>query len=333
MFFYEGFSCPVCGKAFEETDDIVACPKCGAPHHRACWQAVGHCALTEAHDTAEQWSRETAKKADEPKSADEPKGTQEPETAWVCPACGANNLEYAEFCAKCGKQRQSAPQWQSAPQSPRPDYREYSPFHAAYPMRDPYGGVEHDAMIEEDVSASDAVAYTAVNSHYYLPRFRNIAAGNKFSWNWAAFLLYPYWLLYRKSFLAGFIVLGISLIQGVVRYQVAVRMLDMIGSGLTQIEMAERMQLLAVENETFRYLLIGLGLLGLIELILSLIMGICGNWIYQKTACARIRRFKEKQPHLYPQELSRFGGVSFVSGMLAYLCSDYIIQFFYMLFK
>ena len=31
MFFYEGQSCPVCGKAFAEKDDIVSCPECGAP--------------------------------------------------------------------------------------------------------------------------------------------------------------------------------------------------------------------------------------------------------------------------------------------------------------
>ena len=31
MFFYEGQSCPVCGQPFQETDDIVACPQCGAP--------------------------------------------------------------------------------------------------------------------------------------------------------------------------------------------------------------------------------------------------------------------------------------------------------------
>ena len=31
MFFYEGYICPVCGKKFQESDDIVACPECGAP--------------------------------------------------------------------------------------------------------------------------------------------------------------------------------------------------------------------------------------------------------------------------------------------------------------
>lgn len=57
MFFYEGYTCPVCKREFKETDDIVACPKCGAPHHRECWKLEGHCHYAEDHDTPRQWKR------------------------------------------------------------------------------------------------------------------------------------------------------------------------------------------------------------------------------------------------------------------------------------
>ena len=33
---YTGCKCPVCQQPFTETDDIVVCPECGAPYHRAC---------------------------------------------------------------------------------------------------------------------------------------------------------------------------------------------------------------------------------------------------------------------------------------------------------
>ena len=337
MFFYEGFSCPVCGQVFQETDDIVACPQCGAPHHRACWQAVGHCALQEDHGTPQQWSRDTAKKVQSAPA--EPTNTADDDGeryAWTCPACGTHNLEYAEFCTKCGRQRASAPEWHSAEpaaQTPFNGYREYTPFPTAYPMADPYGGVGRNEMLDEEVSATDAVTFTAVNSHYYLPRFRNIARGNKFSWNWAAFLMHPYWLLYRKSFIAGFILLGLSMIQGVMRYQMLVRIEDIIGAGLTQVEMIQRLQLLFQENETLRYLVIGVALLRLLEVIVAVLMGICGNWIYQKTAFAKIKKAKAQQPESYPTVLQRTGGVSFASGMLAYLFSNYLITFLYMLIK
>ena len=42
---YKGVSCPVCGQPFQEGDDIVVCPECGAPHHRACYKQLGHCAM------------------------------------------------------------------------------------------------------------------------------------------------------------------------------------------------------------------------------------------------------------------------------------------------
>ena len=30
------YTCPVCGETFQNGDDVVVCPECGAPHHREC---------------------------------------------------------------------------------------------------------------------------------------------------------------------------------------------------------------------------------------------------------------------------------------------------------
>ena len=76
MFYYEGQACPVCGKAFEETDDIVSCPECGAPHHRACWLAAGHCHFADRHGTPEQWTRPEADTATEEPPVTEPETTE-----------------------------------------------------------------------------------------------------------------------------------------------------------------------------------------------------------------------------------------------------------------
>ena len=40
---YTGNHCPVCEQAFTDEDDIVVCPDCGTPYHRACWQKIGAC--------------------------------------------------------------------------------------------------------------------------------------------------------------------------------------------------------------------------------------------------------------------------------------------------
>ena len=64
MFFYDRLSCPVCKKPFTEGDDVVACPQCGLPHHRACWASEGKCHEFDKHGTPEQWSREKAQTED-----------------------------------------------------------------------------------------------------------------------------------------------------------------------------------------------------------------------------------------------------------------------------
>ncbi len=43
------FFCPVCGNDFNEDDDVVFCPECGTPHHRACWTKNGRCINENLH--------------------------------------------------------------------------------------------------------------------------------------------------------------------------------------------------------------------------------------------------------------------------------------------
>ena len=55
---------------------MVYCPECGAPHHRECYNSIGHCALEEFHGTDMQYDKlkraqeaEAEKKAAEEKEA------------------------------------------------------------------------------------------------------------------------------------------------------------------------------------------------------------------------------------------------------------------------
>ncbi|MGN1122700.1 MAG: RING finger protein [Eubacterium sp.] len=48
---YENEKCPVCNKKFADGDDIVVCPKCATPHHRECYNSLGHCANRDMHGT------------------------------------------------------------------------------------------------------------------------------------------------------------------------------------------------------------------------------------------------------------------------------------------
>lgn len=63
----QNLSCGLCHAYLFEEDDVVYCPVCGAPHHRECYNHIGHCALEEFHGTDKQYDK--IKKA-EPKPSE-----------------------------------------------------------------------------------------------------------------------------------------------------------------------------------------------------------------------------------------------------------------------
>lgn len=318
MFFYEGYSCPVCEKPFTETDDIVTCPACGAPHHRACWQQEGHCHFESDHGTERQWQKPAAKAPDKPEDAAE-------KTAKTCPHCGAENPGFAEFCSRCG---QSLPfrEWsRPAGHVPPPPFggqpphgpgmpNEYAPYHM--PTMDPLGGVPKEEEIE-GVRAEELALCVAANTHYYIPRFQKMAKKQKTSlktiWNWPAFLIPPYWLLYRKQYLTGGIALVFWAVINMLRQFAYVGMYEAAGSWSVPA-LAEAMNSGRVGTELW---ILFLTLCA--ELLLRVIFGLTANRLYMRLCVRRTKKLRDSNPAGYRMELPRVGGISFAFGMLAYM--------------
>lgn len=350
MFFYEGLSCPVCGKPFEEGEDIVACPQCGAPHHRDCWKREGHCHFADAHGTAQQWSRERAQSQAAAKAAMK-----------KCPQCGHENPEFAEFCAHCGCSME-APDWSAAephaapgagggpggqanasngqpgqnpygPGTPPPGgygpggygpYGPYGPFgpgqgygeYAPYHMQgfDPLGGVPKDEKIA-DVEVADLAVTVGQNTPYYLPRFYKMDRGaSRLSWNWPAFLITPYWLLYRKNYLCGSLMLAFTLIQTfIINYILNLA----IPADTTYYSVFQIVQSMmnSPSHRLYFWILFGLSVL---NLVLQVVFGIFGNTLYMSTCVNRVKRLRRDHPDDYKGQLPAAGGVSFVLAVLAY---------------
>lgn len=322
MFFYEGFDCPVCGSRFQETDDIVVCPKCGAPHHRACWAAEGHCHYEDAHDTPQQWKRTEA--ATPPSTASGAPPTVENTSAVphkICPSCGFANPQYAEFCSRCGGGL-SAPDWQSVHTSPyqgQSVYGEYSPVRM--PVIDPYGGVDKNDCIE-DATAEELFTYTAVNTPYYLPRFKRIANGKRVSWNWPAFLITPYWLMFRKNYLAGGLVLLFTVVKTFLENIVIYHFL--IGTNMTTIaDYFTAIQSAAMDESKAVFFMIISGLF-LAELLIRVLFGLFGNSIYLGTAISRIRKLKQQDATGYRSRLGAVGGISLAFAALSYAVLQFL---------
>ena len=57
--------CPYCLKPFQDGDDVVVCPECGTPAHRACWKQNGHCLYENKHASGFVWEIPYSKEREE----------------------------------------------------------------------------------------------------------------------------------------------------------------------------------------------------------------------------------------------------------------------------
>lgn len=335
MFFYEGQSCPVCGQPFQETDDIVACPQCGAPHHRECWKREGHCHYAAAHGTPEQWTRP------EPQPASPTGPTPSADVQGkVCPHCGKDNPEYAEFCARCGKELPSS-DWASPPPpagAPVPppythpgSYGEYAPFRA--PVYDAMGGIPISEEIEDGVTAGEVAQTVGVNTAYYIPRFHRIRhSGSKVSWNWFAFLITPCWLVYRKNFLAGGLTLLFWIARQLLSSFISLQYISplLTNGGNLYVDMLSAIDTL-MQSPGTRLLLIALMVAGFGELLLRIFFGLFGNYFYMRNTVRKSKKWQADPEARYHQNVLTSGGVSFGLGTAAYMCiflAQYLLLFF-----
>ena len=162
-------ACSVCHAYLFDEDDVVYCPECGAPHHRDCYNTVGHCALEEFHGTENQYDivRER-EKANQESHKDEK-------------SAGDNIFK---------DERQSAQFDTNMPP-------------IMFPNFDVLGGIPKDMDLGEGVTADEAKHFVLVNTHRYIPKFAAMSAGSKASWNWLAFLFPSAWYMSRKMYLKG----------------------------------------------------------------------------------------------------------------------------------
>lgn len=320
MFFYEGQFCPVCGKHFAESDDIVTCPQCGCPHHRDCWKQEGHCHFTADHGTDRQWALNRNQTAETKRSA---------APTVRCPACGGENPEFAEFCGHCGCDLEHD-DWSSAPHRETPPHAQQytppagnysapyqSPFQSPFqvPLQDPYGGLSRDEEIQ-GIKVDELVDLIGTNSAYYLPRFKQMSiSGSKVSWNGAGFFLPCNWLLYRKNLLLGIPALIIWLVTNAFS-QVIAEKLD---------------QAMATGDEAFRTLFLILTLLSLVDLLLRLAVSLFGNYAYMRLILKKARHLREHPTKPHERDFFTSGGVSFALGAVPLILTTllaYVMLFF-----
>ena len=180
--------CPVCGLPFADTDDVVYCPDCGTPHHRACWKQNGGCANASEHGQGFVWHSQ---------------GAPEQASSDVrCPRCGKECAADTLVCPQCGHRFGM----------PQDNETQGFDYNADFFMR----GIDDDPTEDLDgVTVQEAAMFVQYRAADYVRKFKAQRDGKTVGWNWAAFFFSPFWFFYRKAYRAGACFLGVLMVLGV----------------------------------------------------------------------------------------------------------------------
>lgn len=299
--------CQICHGYLFDDDDIVVCPVCGAPHHRDCWNSVGHCGVEQYHGTDLQY--DIVQKKNEEAAASQNDGAEE----HTCAYCGRTaRSDGAEFCPYCGH-----------------PYRENGPFGqlpftgGAAVFIDPLGGVDKDRDID-GVKAGELATFVGSGSQRYLPRFAALDKQHKNSWNWAAFLFPSAWSFSRKMYRSGafLLILTIAAVLCFVPYQLVME---------TLVDSSK-----VTFTQYFNTAMNNLGSFTPISLIMAsfgtalnlgirIFAGIRGDWLYRCYAVEKVKAIKaDDTVEDLDDELSHSGSVSIILLFAAILAEAYL---------
>ncbi len=332
---FENYPCPACGAHLHEEDDVVVCPVCGTPQHRACWTENGTCVNEAKHAEGFRWSaqereysggEETVTEA--PETADSVRrchicGSENPADITHCGHCGAmldtdSDAPATTVCVYCGTEN-SAENTHckncGAPLTPYVRHHE-NPFIAAT-------GLDENEPIG-DQTAGELAYYVRRGAPRYLDRFRKFESGKKISFNFAAFFFGFMWMFSRKLYKYGLIIMvllaTVSLIfsasPGMQRaYEIIQPYYDDFATGQLATE-----KMIEIETEMFNAMKTPALLAGLAFLALNLFCGFAGDRLYYKKMRTDIKTIKEQIPdrNMQLMYMARRGGLSVLSGFCSY---------------
>ncbi len=300
--------CQICHSYLFEDDDTVICPECGAPHHRDCWQTIGHCGLEDTHGTDLQYDKQVKKEQERNKA------TEAEHIGRKCGFCGrTSKTEGADFCPYCGQPYDNK------------GVHFQPPFIVGGNAIniDPYGGVPKDTNIE-GVTAEDIKTFTNSNSARYVNKFKTLNKGNKNSWNWLAFLFPSAWCLSRKMYANGILLLIVSIASSLC-FVPFTQTLGSLGD-ISQMASDQMAKLLLDNIGAFSLLTWIMYAVGLLLFIgQHILLGLRGDWIYRNFAIAKIKSIRANdEVEDYKEALTRAGSVSFILIIVAFLVENYL---------
>ena len=196
---YTGILCECCQKTFTDDDDVVVCPECGTPHHRECYNNLGHCVFKDKHSKDFVWKAKL------------PEGSEN--RSVVCSHCNSVNTAEAKYCIMCGTSL--SPDYQYGGKYSRREGNAYNgeysnEYHSEY-HADTQRRERANSFSVDNINSRELIAYTGSSFHYYVRHFQRVLTG-KISFNFAAFCFSFFYFFYRKVYKIGFALLALRVL-------------------------------------------------------------------------------------------------------------------------
>ena len=178
-----------------------------------------------------------AASADKPNIAQSPDGKKEPflniqqnpvletppQKPIYCTRCGTPSSPDTAFCTKCGNPlSKPGTSMYNSPYMNAASGNTYAPnvqqaYSNMYAQQGTYTAGGTYIPYGQNGVDPEMVTYIGIKSEYYIPKFNEMKTLCKqTSWNWCAFLVAPYWFIYRKMYAYGAAILGISFLFSIV---------------------------------------------------------------------------------------------------------------------
>lgn len=196
--------CPFCKTEFTEGDEIVVCSSCDMPHHKECWIENQGCTTFGCMGTIK-----SADGTPDSVISNELLYENDGSAYGFCGKCGARISAGSSFCSKCGNTLSQPAAAQ--PAYTQPAYTQQTPYQQPYTAQsNTYAYQQASVPLDADL-----VALIGHNQEYYVPKFQEMKAQSKNTgWNWMAFLISPFWFVYRKMYVYGAITAALGFIIG-----------------------------------------------------------------------------------------------------------------------
>ncbi len=354
--------CPICSVAFEDGDDVVVCPRCGAPYHRDCYKEKGKCIFTDLHKEKKAWRDvyDTPQPEDDGNTENE-EADSSAEDGIVCKNCGHKNSKDSIVCEKCGEfltnnfvftpfgNTGSEDADEDELEKIREQMRSVGPIMGSTNFyangAGPFSFGFDETEDYDGVSAKELVDYVGGNALYYLPVFSKIKRFHTSRFNFAAFLLNGSWYFYRKQYLKGILIslamIVLTVVQNLIYVLWAGELWDKANTALQASEQMptyhQYMSWIQTNCTAVQALLMFLPyFLSFLSLVIMIVCGITANKGYYKKAVSSVRKIKSENPDLEGDALRtkiiRKGGVHLGAAFTLIACEMIInvaIQYFF----